>query len=114
MLPLARVPLSVLISVLCDSVCHPSRPLLVTPPGDFCHPSRRLEGHNVRFSNRPFWSSAFRLSTTAVFNVAHGLALLFGSGTLAALYPRYVADRAAATPGSAPWRAGRPSGCRRA
>ena len=38
---------------------------------------------DVRFSNRPLGSSAFRPSTTAVFDVARGLVLLFGIGTKA-------------------------------
>src|SRR5689334_25295225 len=39
---------------------------------------------NVRFfSNRPFGSSTFRLSTLQCVDVARGLALLFGLGTKA-------------------------------
>ena len=41
---------------------------------------------NIRFSNRPSESSAFRLSTNSSVDVARGLVLLFGLGTKALVW----------------------------
>jgi len=46
----------------------------------------RLEGCDVRFSNRPFGVKHFQTIHHCSIDVAHGLALLFGIGTKALVW----------------------------